>query len=111
MRFTISTKGELKEHYKVDHRGTRFKCDRCNYEGTQKTNLGRHMEAEHGTEPAQGKCTECDFTTSTKGELKENYKVDHGGTRFKCDKCSYEGTQKDKLGRHMEAEHGTWNMV
>ena len=80
MRFTISTKGELKEHYKVDHRGTRFKCDRCNYEGTQKTNLGRHMEAEHGTETAQGKCTECDFIISTKRELKEHYKVDHGGT-------------------------------
>ena len=58
-------------------------------------------------EPAQRKCTECDFTTSTKGKLNEHYKVVHGGTRFKCDKCSYEGTQKDKLERPMETEHGT----
>ena len=45
MRFTISTKRELKEHYKVDHRDTRFKCDRCNYD----------------EKPAQCKCTECDL--------------------------------------------------
>ena len=53
------------------------------------------------------RCTECDFTTPTNGELNEHYKVVHGGTRFKCDKCSYEGTRKDKLKWPMETEHGT----
>ena len=47
--FTTSTKGELNEHYKAVHGGTRFKCDKCSYEGTQRDKLGRHMETEHRT--------------------------------------------------------------
>ena len=45
------------------------------------------------TEPAQRKCTECDFTASTKGRLNEHYKGVHGGT------------QEVNLNRHMEEKH------
>ena len=66
MRFAISTRGELEEHCKVDHRGTRFECDGCGCEGTQRTSLGWHMEAEHGAESAQGECAECDLPSQQK---------------------------------------------
>ena len=45
----VTTKGESNEHYKVVHGGTRFKCDKCSYEGTRKDKLKPPMETEHGT--------------------------------------------------------------
>ena len=49
MRFYYLNKRRVERALQVDHGGTRFKCDKCSYEGTQKDKLGRHMEAEHGT--------------------------------------------------------------
>ena len=44
------------------------------------------IAADEKTEPAQRKCTECDFTAPTKGKLNEHYTEGHGGKKYKCNK-------------------------
>ena len=53
---------------------------------TEKFGQSFETTADEKTEPAQRKCTECEFTAPTKGKLNEHYTEGHGGRKYKCNK-------------------------
>ena len=83
----------------------KWKCTECDFTASTKGKLNEHYKVVHGGR--KYKCDECNFECVTHGGLYLHQKAVHLGIRFKCDKCNYEGTQEVNLKRHMESKHGT----
>ena len=50
-------------------------------------------------------CDQCDYKGTHKGNLLRHIKSRHEGLKFSCDQCDYNATQKGDLLRHKKSKH------
>ena len=81
------------------------KCSICDYTTSSKGNLKRHIDSIHSGKKPH-KCLICDHITSSKGNLKQHIEAVHEGKKlFKCFICDYSTSNNGGLKRHIEAVH------
>ena len=103
-RYQIFIKLKPREYLKKSEkkREKKFKCDQCNYAGTEKNKLKLHIRRVHTTSK-DFKCDHCDFATSTKDNLRKHkrrkHKVNLDNTEyhdnskitvFQCEFCDFQ---------------------
>ena len=82
-----------------------FKCDICEYNCSNRSNLKRHVASVH-EENKHFKCDFCNYTCSQKSDLKKHVKSVHEGKKhFKCDFCNSAFSQKSNLNTHIASVH------
>ena len=105
----------MKNHILAEHKGVRYKCNECNYEGKSREKLNAHMKRVHFGISANPyvvndgmglKCDKCDFRTN-RGmyELNLHIQAEHDGIKHFCLKCSFSSKRKDLVQRHMKQKH------
>ena len=129
-------KRSLTRHIKTVHEKVKeFKCDRCLYACSQRTNLRNHINAVHEKKREfkcelceftavvrsklkyhiksvhekilDHKCGQCDYATYKKHKLQEHEKGVHDKIkRYKCDQCDYAAFKKDNVDEHVKRVHG-----
>ena len=65
----------MKDHVAINHDGTRYPCDNCEYKATTKSYLKKHKQSKHE------------------------------GMRYSCDDCEYSATSQYLLKKHSERDH------
>jgi len=51
-------------------------------------------------------CTQCEFTTKQRYNLKSHIAYKHEGIRYECSYCQYKATTTSHLRRHVTKQHG-----
>ena len=105
----FSVKCNLKSHILTVHDGVaKFKCDKCDYNATQKISLVRHQKSMHGGSVYPcSYCQEAGITKNFKWEvdLKRHIESRHSNTKFMCDICQNEFNTKRYLNNHKRLVH------
>ncbi|RXG73936.1 Zinc finger protein [Armadillidium vulgare] len=79
--------------------GKVFKCSECNYESKWKGNVRVHYYTHSKTKLF--KCSECSYETNQKGNLKI-HSLNHTDTKLhECTECPYKTNIKNNLSRHV----------
>ena len=58
-------------HVESDHGNTKFKCNQCEFEGTRKDNLKRHINIKHGAPPGSTLQIDHGYTKESEPEKKK----------------------------------------
>ena len=105
----FSVKCNLKSHILTVHDGiAKFKCDKCDYNATQKISLVRHQKSMHGG--SLYPCSYCKDAGVIKNfkwevDLKRHIESRHSNTKFMCDVCHNEFNTKRYLNNHKRLVH------
>jgi hypothetical protein len=84
---------------------TKFKCDKCDYKCSTKSNLNIHIKQVHD-KIKDIKCNLCDYKCSRKYDLNKHIKSVHDKIKdIKCDLCEFKCSQKVNLDRHIKMVH------
>ena len=93
---------------------TKYSCDQCEYQATQKSSLNRHKMTVHegikqpSTAMLSGKtydCDTCPYQATQLSSLKRHKLAKHSGQQFNCDMCEYVGTTGMNLRLHKRSKH------
>ena len=76
------------------------KCSQCNYNTSQKRNLKMHLEKHRGEK--SHKCNQCDFASFSADNLRRHLKAHRGQKSNKCNQCNYASTEAGNLRRHLD---------
>ena len=80
--------------------GKPYKCDKCEYSSSLKSNLNQHVTCVHALEKPF-KCTLCNYAASIKSNLNQHIRCVHAKTKpFKCSQCEYAASIKSNLNQH-----------
>ena len=85
------------------HVGVKFKCNQCDYEASQRSNLSLHIQHKH--EGIEYFCTECEYRAPYKHELKKHHQLKHGDTQYLCNECEYQAWCQSSLKSHIQSKH------
>ena len=78
----------------------------CEYETSRAYNLKKHKIRKHPDGSAEVlRCSECEYTTYFKSNLKFHEKSKHQGFRHMCDQCEYTAVHKHTLLKHIKTKH------
>jgi len=105
--FKAHKKYELTSHMKQLHKDfvKEFSCSECSYTSTSKGNLTKHVTEVHAKEK-QYMCTYCGAQTSRKYHLSRHIKAVHQGEKFFCcQQCSYKTNNNLCLKKHVAEVH------
>ena len=80
------------------------KCSQCNYVSSYKSNLRAHVKT-HGGEKSN-KCNLCDYASSYASALKTHLKTHSGEKSNKCNLCDYASSQAGHLKTHLKTHSG-----
>ena len=97
----------LKSHTISIHKmeGNKLKCEQCNYTTASRGHLKQHINTIHNN-IKNHVCGECGYAASTKSRLKIHIKAVHKNIRSHvCGECGYAASQKIHLKKHIEAVH------
>ena len=94
--------------HKNDTIVAKIKCNICNYEFDDKSDLYAHINSDHSPEqkaPAKNntiRCRKCDYTVDEISNLDRHMEVVHGTkcdeiVELTCRTCSFEGTFKSDM--------------
>ena len=76
------------------------KCSQCNYVSSYKSNLRAHVKTHGGGK--SNKCSLCDYASSQADHLRTHLKT-HGGEKSnKCNLCDFTCTDPSSLRAHMK---------
>ena len=108
---SFSVKSNMKNHIQTIHQGIttfRFKCDKCDYNATQKISLIRHQKSVHGGQ--RFTCSHCDEEGIEKSfkweiDLKRHIQSRHSTEKFNCDECEQVFNTKRYLSNHKRLVH------
>ena len=95
----------LYEHTRSKHSGTRYSCNKCEYQGTKQSNLLRHKTSQH--ECVKYLCNEvsCDAKFTNEWYLKKHHEYSHTGPEYDCNVCEYKTLIFSILIRHKKSRH------
>merc|ERR1712150_372661 len=99
----ISIKAETPTDIKSKLEGIKYPCSQCDYQGSRKEKLQRHIQTKH--EGVKYSCNKCDFQFATQRSLQRHIETKHEGIKYPCDQCEYQGTQMVHLRTHIESNH------
>ena len=77
-----------------------FHCKRCDYKSKFRTNLTRHISAEHAG--IIFKCDDCDYEAKQRGSIDLHKAAKHDGVVFSCGTCAYKSGWKSALKQHLK---------
>ena len=80
-----------------------YSCKDCEYETTSKGNLKEHTKYVHGG--VKYFCNQCDYQSMDRETLNEHEKSIHKGTKYGCDQCDFHFTDKNNLAIHNKSVH------
>ena len=87
-----------------------FKCNKCDFDTSEKGNLIRHVIQTDHDGIKTFNCTLCDFEFSKQIYLNTHIESVHEGIKpFKCHSCQYEAASKYFLKRHITLAHKSKN--
>ena len=103
--FSATSNKALVKHYSENHEGTKVhSCSDCDYTTNFKRQLRIHNEAEHLGKSYS--CEQCDFKTVWSSYLRIHINSRHLQTPFSCSECEYETKWKVSLNVHEREVHG-----
>ena len=106
--YTCKMRKTLKIHIDNKHKGIFYSCKDCNYRGSRKTSLTRHMALKHQIVRAWP-CNVCSYTTVTKDEIEKHQKFVHfnklNRKQYSCEDCDYTNHRSNNLRNHINAKH------
>ena len=107
--YTCKTKKTLRFHTDNKHRGIFYPCKDCDYRGSRKTNLARHVAIVHEMN-RPWPCSRCSYAAVTKSEIGYHQKYVHGKEKldkkqYSCEDCEYTNHRKNNLRNHINAKH------
>ena len=107
--YTCKTRKTLRFHTDYKHRGIFYPCKDCDYKGSRKSNLARHVAIEHDMN-RPWPCDMCSYAAVTKGEINYHQKYVHGKEKldkkqYSCEDCEYTNHRSNNLRNHINAKH------
>ena len=99
----LTMKRTLTKHILNKHRGVRFPCDQCPYQGRDRMQLKLHIESVH--EGKRYYCDQCEYIALTKNYLQAHINYTHCEKNFGCDHCNYKAKTAISLKTHVDAVH------
>ena len=97
---TFLTKDNMKRHEPI-HDGKTWECQICDYVTPLKRYLLRHQKTHQKARTRDFKCSKCNKTFLTKGDMQKHEPV-HDGKTWECQICDYVTTLKRYLLRHQK---------
>ncbi|XP_014278790.1 RE1-silencing transcription factor B isoform X3 [Halyomorpha halys] len=83
-----------------------FNCHHCSYISSWKTNLEKHMMAQHtGERPF--KCPYCEYASVHQFQLEKHFNNRHPGGILTCTQCTYSTDLVDAFFKHTLGSHPT----
>ena len=103
----LNVKGDLARHTKTKTRGTKhsFKCDICDREFVNASNLRRHARS-HADERPSFQCDMCKREFVSADNLKRHARSHTGECPFRCSVCSCTFSRADYLRTHTRLHTG-----
>ena len=102
-QYKTSHLSHLKQHKAAIHEGVRYSCDSCDYKSTHPSNLKKHKESIH--EGVTYSCDICDYKASQVIHLKLHKASIHEEVSFSCDQCEYNTSWRSNLSKHKKRKH------
>merc|ERR1712150_257400 len=81
-----------------------FQCSICSAIFDRKVHLNKHIKGVHRRSNNHN-CDECEYSTSSKTDLKRHVKRHKSTQLFKCEQCSYSTERKSYFIRHIDIMH------
>ena len=83
----------------LTHSGEKpFVCTQCNYSCTTAGSLKQHMQTHSGEKSFN--CTQCNYSGTQASDLKKHMRTHSGEKPFMCEQCNYSSAQALHLKRH-----------
>ena len=99
----LGTKLELKFPASKKQGIQKLQCSQCDYQTVMKENMKSHVQGQH--EGIKYPCTECPFTAAQLTNLRKHMLAKHDVPRYKCDQCQYQALLPRLIERHMRVKH------
>ena len=80
-----------------------YMCDECEYKTTSLGNLKTHKLGKH--EGIKFKCSQCPREFSARSNLHNHIRSKHEGKKYTCEKCFMEFTHPPRLSEHKAKHH------
>ena len=80
-----------------------FDCDWCEYTKSTRVNLRVHKRSIH--DGVKYTCNICDYKATQPGNLMQHKLSVHGGVKYPCDNCNYKATRPSWLNSHVRQIH------
>ena len=75
-----------------------FSCSQCSFSYSRDGNLKDHIQIHSGEKPF--KCNQCNHSSTRASHLKEHKRTHTGEKPYKCDQCNHSCTQAGSLNVH-----------
>ena len=101
----LESKDAFKDHLKRKHKteecvtlenSENFNCTQCNFTSNIRSEVKRHINIVHKG-IRMDKCSFCDFTSYNKTSLKVHFKAKHEECKFLCNMCNFQTSLISKL--------------
>ena len=95
----------LYKHKRAKHERIIYPCKFCEFKSNWKQTVEKHIKSVHEEIQIKVQCSQCGKLFSGKGSLSKHVQDFHEGRRYKCDFCEYHATRKSNLGIHFKKMH------
>ena len=92
----------LKRHFRDIHMDHKYKCNQCDKEFNDGSNLRIHKDAVH---EIKFKCNLCEKAFAAKRNLKLHIESIHKGVKYPCIECDKQFTHPTHLSVHVKSKH------